>query len=98
LSKASPAASSTVRPRIRIVADPVHLDEQSVAAAHDQGNVRLNRLSAPEKRRKQMAFEMVDGEIWLGEAKGQPFGKRGTDQERTGEAGAARGGEGIDLA
>jgi hypothetical protein len=80
------------------VADAAHLDEQSVAAAHDQGNVRLNCLSVPEKRRKQMAFEMVDGEIRFGEAQGQPFGKRGTDQERTGEAGAAGGGEGVDLA
>src|SRR5450631_171106 len=58
------------------------LDKQGVSAADDQGNIRLDLEIAGEKWRKQMAFEMVDGEIRFGETERETLGDGSTDHER----------------
>ena len=48
-----------------IIVHPVHFDEQRVPAADNQRKVRLDLVWRAEKRREQMTFEMIDGEVWF---------------------------------
>ncbi len=81
-----------------VLADTIDQDEQGVASAHDERNVRRDLAVPTEERRKQMSFEMVDREIRFAEAQGEALGEGGANHERAGQTRSARGGEGRDLA
>jgi hypothetical protein len=96
LSKASPAASSSVSPSSWYSPTPVDAHQLAVAAGDEQGDKREGRRSRESKRREQVAFEVVNRDGRDAERRGQSFGEGGADQQRAGEPRALRVGDGID--
>ena len=66
-------------------------------ATDDQSNMRGDDTLAKE-RRKQMTFQMVDGQKRLSGAQGKSLRRRRTDKQCSGETGPGRCSKGIDLA
>src|SRR5437762_6777657 len=60
-------------PEQTVLAKACHVDEQRVAAANHQSNGRPDAASRSKKWRKEMAFEMIDGEKRLLKRHGQTF-------------------------
>ena len=78
-----------------VVVHAAHFHQQSVAAAHDQRNVPLDLIAA-EKRRKQMAFQMINGEIRFARAHRETLCNRRADHQRARQARPGRRRECID--
>ena len=73
-----------------------HIQQQGVTAGNDQRCVRWNR-GLVEKRRQQMAFQMVDAQEGSPRRAGHGFGRRAADQQRRRQPRTGGGGKCIDL-
>src|SRR3979411_2997731 len=71
-----------------IIAQPTYLDRHRMSAADNQRDVRFDLKIAIEKRREQMAFEMIDREIRFAETDRETFRNRCADHQRTCETGS----------
>ena len=96
LSKASPAASSRVRPRRRYWPWPsartrsVWPPETISATSGKRSARRLVEARPVQPVGVHVAFEVIDAQQWLAPREGQPLGHVDADQQRAGQA-RARG-------
>jgi hypothetical protein len=87
LSKASPAASSSVSPSSSYSTDAGHPHQLRMATGNQQRDKRKVGGSLDKQRRQQMAFEVMHRNRRLIERHGQRLGKGATDQQGTGQPG-----------
>jgi hypothetical protein len=81
-----------------VLINPADFNEQRMSAAYDERNVRLDLVIAAEKRGKQMAFEMVNGQVRPASAEGEPLGDGRADHQRAGQTGPGGRGKSIHFA
>ena len=80
-----------------IIADAAHQHELAMAARNQQHQIGKGD-TVGQPRRQRMGFEVIDGDQRLAERGGQRLGGGQPDQHAPDQAGAGRGGDGIDIA
>ena len=99
LSKASPAASSRVLPITRSVERRAHLDELRVPARDEQREKRVRRrLVALEKRREEVAVQVVDRVERQAGRERERLGRRDADDEAADQPGSGGDRDPVELA
>ena len=79
-----------------VVSEALDIEQEGVSAADDERGVGRD-FFASEKRREEVAFDVVDGEEGFCGTDGQTLCQSGSDKEGGGKAGAGGGGDGVEI-
>ena len=87
-----------VEPSTPVATVVLHVDEEGVAARHEQHDERQLERRLLEQRRVEVGLEVVDGDERHVPGQRQGLGRGHADEQRADQAGPVGGGHGVDVA